>query len=474
MAERRALCPKPCRAWDLGMVGLFVWLLAVIMVTVLPQSGRCGEDRPEPVVLEVQPSDFVSEITGRAAVESAKAVEVRCEVAPSSGYATIRKIVPEGTAVKAGDLLVELDPSALNDQLLKQQLACRTSEAAIVEARAAHELAMLAKREYEEGLSRIERKTIELEILLAEETIRLADIDVKRGAAQLAEGQASSRQLEADRFRVKRAHHELELARLKLEVLEKFTKPRMLIQLEGGARTQQAKLAAVEQTHRLNLDRLAAIQEQIANCTIKAPVSGQVVYVPSRGTSSSGTMREGARVRQRQPILRVVDPSQMQVRVTVVRPEVSQLAPGTAAKIALDAFPDQKLTGTVEKVEERGASGDRRAYQVIVRIDDPLPSLRVGLTASVTVRLEQPSVLQVPMGALVSHDGRLYCLVHKDGAFEARHVSIGLYNQKSAVITKGLKEGDPIVLNSEAFRGQAGLPKRPPEKKPSAKPWWAD
>ena len=76
-----------------------------------------------------------SNVREAGVVQSADTLELRSQI---EGSTTILRIVPDGSAVKKGDLLVELDASSLRDAQLKQEVAA-------VEARGALQLAETAR-----------------------------------------------------------------------------------------------------------------------------------------------------------------------------------------------------------------------------------------------------------------------------------------------------------------------------------------
>ena len=82
--------------------------------------------------------------------------------------------MPEGTVVKKGDFLVELDSSALDAQRTTQKIAVNAAKAAEVEAHNTYETAIIAKREYLEGTYLQDRQTIESEVFVAEENLNRA------------------------------------------------------------------------------------------------------------------------------------------------------------------------------------------------------------------------------------------------------------------------------------------------------------
>ena len=108
-----------------------VWL--IVLLAVIGSGGWWGwksysddswnEIEERPITVTVEKKSFVHEVIERGEVESSSNVDIRCEVqARNSGGTTILEIVPEGSQVKEGDFLVRLDDSALQTELLQQQI----------------------------------------------------------------------------------------------------------------------------------------------------------------------------------------------------------------------------------------------------------------------------------------------------------------------------------------------------------------
>src|SRR5690606_27067060 len=110
---------------------------------------------------------------------------------------------------------------------------------------------------------------------------------------------------------------------------------------------------------RLNLEaeKLADINEQLAQTIIRAQRPGLVVYgsaeqsgQPFRGGGNQEPIAEGATVRERQPILTIPDMTEMAVRVNIHESAVQRVREGQKVAIRIDAFPNMRLTGEVTKV----------------------------------------------------------------------------------------------------------------------------
>ena len=80
---------------------------------------------------EVKRGDFLISIVEGGNIEAVNEVVVRSEV---EGTARIIFIVPEGSTVKKGDLLVELDSSAVQDAVNQQQINVEKAQFALIQA----------------------------------------------------------------------------------------------------------------------------------------------------------------------------------------------------------------------------------------------------------------------------------------------------------------------------------------------------
>ncbi len=433
---------------------------------LLPGLSLSGQEGG-PMIHVATRSNFIHDITERGEVESASNVEIRCEVrAKGTSGTTILEIISEGTYVEEGDVLARLDSSALENDRTRQQIVVNSSEAEVVKSRNTYETALIAKQEYLEGQYQQEVQNIQSQIFVAEEDLRRAEEYLNYSKRLATKGYVTPLQLEADQFAVEKAKNQLEMAQTKLRVLKEFTLARMLKQLESDIATSEARYRAQKDSHRLDLEQLALIEEQIENCTMRAPEPGQVVY--ANQTDRRGTQEiiiaEGEQVREGQVIIRLPDPKRMQAKAKINEARISQVAAGQRATIRLDAFPDRELTGVVTQVNEYPEptswhSAHVREYGTTVRIEGSPPGLRPGLTGEVRILVERiPSVLQLPVQAVFEHGGKYYCITPTRGGLEARELAIGSTNDKTVVIREGMEEGDRVILNAAAYRDRVGLP----------------
>lgn len=333
----------------------------------------------------------VSAVALRGHLESTSVCSVRCEVSSTGeGGILIRQIVPEGTLVKKGDLLVAFETRGLEDQEVRQQMACKISEAGVIKFQSEYEVAVIEKEAFVEGTFKIAKLEAELAIFVLTEALRRAEEELEFIAKSAETGQVPRRELEATKFAVAKARMELDLAQTRLEVLIKYTFVMTLQRLESQIKTAEARLKAEEHGCRIGLERLDRIKSQIENCAVKAPMAGRVIYAGSIGASPR-TANQGARVRQGQPILSIRDPGKMQIKVWSYDPKASQIEQGIRATIRVDAFPDMQLNGAVAKIVKLPAGNNpmydsrKPRHEITVSIENPPEAARAGLTAEVTI-----------------------------------------------------------------------------------------
>jgi HlyD family secretion protein len=134
---------------------LFVVVAVLAVIAVLAAVGGYfalrgdGKGTKDAFSQQVTRADFIHDVVEAGEIESSENVEVRCEVKSRNGTGTsILEVVPEGTMVEEGDIIVKLDASALEQQLLQEQIILNNKEALMIQAENLYEAAKLARTEY--------------------------------------------------------------------------------------------------------------------------------------------------------------------------------------------------------------------------------------------------------------------------------------------------------------------------------------
>ncbi len=448
-----------------GMLGGLLALLLVVIV--MGGTGYyfffAGNDgiRPGQLITQVAsrgPFDHI--VLEQGEIESSSNTEIVCEVkarGSSMGGVAILWVIDEGTKVKKGDKLVELDSSELELRLKEQKIQVITAEARVTTAKALVEQAKISRQEYLEGVFKTQEKALLSTKAIAEQNLRKAKLAIQSSERLVAKGLVKSLQLEADRFAVANAQNQLDGADGELQVLRNLTKQKMLVQFDSDIEAATASLSAVESELREEQLELAEITEQIEKCVMYAPSEGVVVHAnrySSRGGSAEFVVEAGATVRERQAIIQLPDPSLMQVKCKVNESRITLIEAGMPAKISVDAIPGMRLTGRVIKVNRYAEpssffSSSIKEYATIIEVIDPPDNIRTGMTAEVQIFVEQlEDALQIPIQGLYEHGSEMFTLVQRGPQeFDTVKVEIGATNDTMASISTGLSEQDRVVLN---------------------------
>lgn len=463
------------------------------------------------VFYQVKKTDLPIVVTERGNLESQVETTITCRVENvgdrSSSGTQIIFIVPNGSPVKEGDLLVEFDSATLRDRLDQQTLAYHKATSAKSQAIAQFENQLIQNETTKaEAQLAIELADIELQMytdeddgtaaLAAEDINRLVD-EAKNSALEalaqleLAEverdgmkelfklGYRGKSDLEQSRLKYLQAEDRLATSKNQVKQhqatrrkLERFERMMETKRLQGAKKTAERALKQVENdnkslreqalaakneaisTEKKEKERLDHMQKQLANCKIFAPHDGMVVY--KRDRRGNLEVEPGAMIRERQDILTLPDLSKMKVKTQVHEAVLDQIRPGLPASVRIDAFPERVYRGVVEKVgvvpSSSGGwfgSGSAKTYETEVRLVDEVEQLKPGMTAVVNMHVDRvEDVLAVPVQAIIQADGQTWCYVEARHGVDRRNIEIGRSNDRFVHIRTGVTEGEKVVLNS--------------------------
>lgn len=444
------------------LVVLGVLIVAAMVAGVIWFSTRPSttEDLEGLLTEKVKQGRFLRVVIDQGDVESAKNMDIKSEIKSKTtgggGGMTILRIVPEGTMVKKGDFVCQLDAAGLENELRQQEIKLSTAKNAVEQSKIGVSVAETTLKEYEEGTFKQEEKTVMNELLMAEEDLSRAKNTLEFSQTLQAKGFSQELQLNADKFAVIKAESALDIAKNKIDVLRRLTRAKMVEQFKGEIEKAKAKLIADEIGLKIEEVNYKEIEGQIKLCTMVSPGDGQLVYAnvnAGRGGGGDFVVEEGATVRFGQAIARLPDNSNMQVKAKVAESFVTVLRPGMKAKIKLDAFDGDPLTGEVIRVNDfpepgQWFGGGTKEYATIIKIDNPPPRLRSGLTSEVEIVVEDlPNEIQIPVQSVYEHKGVPFCLVRAGEGFETRQLTLGANNEKSVVVRDGLKVDEVVLLD---------------------------
>jgi multidrug efflux pump subunit AcrA (membrane-fusion protein) len=457
-----------------------------------------------------QRGDLPMEIVTRGDLEPTEATDLVCRVKALSNCpysATIKWVSDQGQWVKHGDLVVQLDDAPYQEDLSQRRvpleqaradwlladenrkIVASQGESDIATAKAALQLAEIDLRKYVEADRAAARHDLAGRLKLAESDLLAYREHLAFTARMRRRGFASDAQVQGEQNRTEATQLSVDSLREELDVLDKYTHPRMLAELEGklaearravDLAKEQAKIKQIQagsdclskqRIYQRRLTRCHEIEAEAAKCRILAPHDGIVVYHMSEqartGVGGNQSMvAEGEQVHEGQILVRIVQLQHMVVRTWVHEAlighvhgedEVASRSEVQPALIQLDAMPNQILHGHVKRVGAvpwmiNGRMDGTKAFRTTIVIDDPVEGLRPDMSARVTIQMQEAphNTITVPVDAILPGlgDHRKLYVFGEEGPQE-RDVVVGFTNDDLAQIVSGLEEGEEVVVNPE-------------------------
>jgi len=325
--------------------------------------------------------------------------------------AIIAHLAPNGSQVKKGDLVTELDSENLRDELDVATINREAAKARMLQASARHDN-QLAQNETTRAEDQLKVDLAEVELKTYKEAT--FPLELKKLQAKVEEAQEAlefAQKLAAKGYQskgdVRKAENALSIAKSDLERLQKFDRTMQITKLEGAlaqamaaleatkhenaAKIAEAKAvkAAAAQVLALADEKIKSLESQIGKCKLLAPVDGIVRY-------SSNLIKQGTVVRERQPLLSIVPLSDEQEQVL-------------------------------------------------------------------------KDVLVIPIAAVHKRGDRTACFVETPNGLEQRTIELGQSNSSFVQVIGGLKEGEKVLLGRVSLteqpgRRSAGTPTPPRER----------
>jgi HlyD family secretion protein len=482
------------------LLALTVLVLLVVWFKVV-RAGGAPHMRRATFVTKQGPLNI--SVIESGTIKSQEKIIIKNEV---EGRTSIISLIPEGTFVKEGDLLVELDASRLKDTKIDHEIRVQNAQAALVNASenmivlqnqsiSDVNVAELTLRFARQDL--IQYRTGEFPNLetAAENAIHLAEEELTRAQNTLTwseklynEKYISETELQADRLAVTRNKNRQTLAENDRMLLKRFTYIRNIKQLESDV--DQAELALIRVQHRAKAEGLQAeaelrarelqykraqdllkkIEDQLTKTQIRAPRAGMVIHATSAQSGGAGDgsrqpLDEGQEVHERQELIHLPTTDAYIAAIHIHAVNVEKVSVGLPVSITVHALPGMTFTGSLAKVAPLPdphfvhMNPDLKVYGAEVHLSDHHASLHTGMSCKCEVIVAQyEQAVYVPVQAVKRVNGE--AIVHvmaETGEIERRIVQAGLDDNRMIHITSGLTPGEVVLLVApEKSREQEG------------------
>lgn len=476
-----------------GKIALIAGAVVVVLLVfglLTQRSGTVEGSVKRAEAFTVREGPLTISITEAGTIQAKDQIVLKNEV---EGQAQIIYLIDEGTEVKEGDLLVELDASQLVDARVDQEIQVQNKEAQYISARenlgvvknqaqsdiSAAELAYQFAQEdltkYVDGDYPMAVKEAEAKIALSVSEQRQTKEQLQGSKRLFDEGFLTSIEYDQHQAQAERAELDLKLAESAMELLKKYTYVRQMTELKSAieeaeralerARLKanadvvqaEANLRASESEFERQKDKLAKLDEQIEKTKIFAPAAGLAIHA----TTASGGWRsrnepldEGQTVRERQELIYLPTANQMTAEVRVHESNLNKIRPGLGVRVTVDALPELSFSGHITKIaplpdaQSAYMNPDLKVYTTEIDIEGANPALRTGMTCEAEIMVARfDNATYVPVQSVFMVQGTPTAFVAKgaDG-FEQRPVELGLDNNRMLQIASGLTAGEEVLM----------------------------
>jgi len=448
-----------------GGVSLALACVFAFVQRVRNDSARNESVRELPLRL-VSRVDFQSKMTASGRVESRQKTVILCELErisisnegqtiSSGGNAQVIEVVEEGTQVKKGDVLCRLNSNEYEEMVRTQLMKTEQSRAALEQAQLSFSVAELAVGEYRNGLIRQNVQVMEGQIALGESDLERAGDRLRWTTDMLDKGYVPVAQRSSAERTVSQARLKLLTDKWDLENFKKYGNPLALKELEAEVEKRRYEVIAnTQRVTRLD-ERLAHYRKMVDFCTIRSPNDGMVIYAIDPRRRNAPRLEPGVEVRQQQQLFYLPDLNDMEVITYVHESVAERIRPGLSTRVSIEGVGNQTLPGRVESVgplpvesPSWTTSEEVKYFVAIVKLDKVPPGMLPGMTAEVEIALDQSrDVLAVPTEAVAFERGHDVCYVAGADGLERREITLGRSNLNLLEVTKGLAEGEEVVIN---------------------------
>ncbi len=403
-----------------------IWLLIPVLAIIALAFLIPGEESEgEKIIIKPSYGEFKSTVTTTGELQAENSIEIRGPMnARIAGIwqMKIEKLVPEGTIIKAGDVVAELDKSEITNKINEAQLNVEKFESQYLQAKLDSTLELSNARDEIENI----KYAMEEKKLLMEQSA--------------FEPPAIIRQAEINYEKEQRSY-EQKTQNYKTKVKQSIAKLREV----------STELSKEKQKLEMYLNILKEF-------TIKASSPGMVIY-DKEWNGKKKTV--GSTVSSWDPVVATLPDLTSMKSVTYINEvDIQKIHSGQKVKIGLDADPDKKLTGEVTMVANIGEqlrNSDSKVFEVEIKVNEKDTTLLPSMTTSNEILVATvKDKLFIPIEAVHSEiikgkkeEEKVTFVYKRNGSgIIKQEVKLGLMNENEVIVEKGLNKDEEIHLST--------------------------
>ncbi len=326
----------------------------------------------------------------------------------------IAKLVPEGTMVKKGDFVAELDKSDLDNKIKDVKAIIEKLESQYTQQKIDTTLSLSKERDNLLNLqSGIEEKKLEKE-------------------QSIYETPAVQRQVAIAYERAQR-DYEQAIKNYALKIQQEKTKTKLV----------QTDLIKEKQ-------KLEQYQKLMESLTIKSPSEGMVVYA-REWDGGKRTIGSTVYVGEKYAIATLPDLGAMESVTYVNEIDIQKIKLWQQVQVSVDAVPNKIIKGTITDIANVGGQSrmsEAKVFETKVALSEKDVNFRPGFTTMNKIIVATlDSVIFIPLECVHTQDTTTYIYKKRKNEIVKQQVQLGMMNDNDVVILKGVNKTDEIFLS---------------------------
>jgi len=424
--------------------------IAVVVAVLAVLSGGCGGSATAVDVEKIGPRSIEEVVTVAGGLQASNPTQVIPQV-----YGSVAAVfVQEGQEVAAGQTLVQLDTSDLDQALLASMASLESTQSlasmfnslssSAASIGSSVNAALASVDAGVSGLYQMERSLIPV---LPEE-YRLAALQAVENSyanyqASVANrppvstggggGMSTGAQKAAANKSIENAQKNLEAATITAPVAG------TLVSATTGGASLESMMGTM----------MSSFSSMMPSGLDLSSLSGLSSSMSGMGMASGGPVVPGSYIMPGSPIYTIVNLKSMSIIAKVDEADIASIEEGQAASVSLEAYPDMDFTGTVTHVADTATTNEAgaTAFDVTIQMEPSEVNLKIGMTGTADVVVaSKKAATVVPLEALVEKDGNNFVFKVVDGKAQLTEVKIGLVTEDRVEIVKGVVSGDTVVI----------------------------
>ena len=347
-----------------------------------------------------------------------KALHAQMITAPAGvGDLLIMKIIPTGTKVRKGDVLIDFDRSMLTQKLAQDRSTLKSAEVSIQQSIAA------SKLKDEQNLT---------DVMSAKFALQSAKLDAgKQEILSAIDGQKAA----------------LKVTDSESKVTETQTR------LDADRAAAKSDLATKMKIRDRAAFQVSLDEHNLEALTIRAPSDGSFSILTHWEPTGMTPFKPGDRVWPGTSLAELPDATTLRVVARVEEAERGQVRLDQPVTIRLEAVTDRTLAGKVDEISPtasmdfNGGWPFPRNFPLGVALVDSDSRLAPGMSATARVAVDKvPDAIVIPIGAVFHKSGRPVAYVLKGSKFVETPIEVTRRNSEEALVARGIAPGDRVAL----------------------------